>query len=206
MPRNDGTVELGIRDLRAAAGDHIAYFWETPEEFAEAVRFLERGLVEQDHAVVFGHAEANGRVLEVLEERGWSPARLRSEGRLSVLGPASTGDRMLERIGETFQEALDRGASMVRLLGNIGWEREDWPSEEDILRFEARVTEAASSFPSVVMCMYDVRALSGEIVLHGAFGTHPLTIHRNLVRENPMCEDVDRFLERLEARGEPSSG
>lgn len=200
MPTSERTIDLGLRDLRGAPGDHIAYFWETPAEFEAAAGFLAFGIANGDHAVVFGHDDANAQVLDVLERRGVDHRRLQSEGHLSVLGPEATGDDMLARIGETFQAALDGGATMIRLLGNIGWGRERWPDEVDILRFEAKVTGAAAGFPCIIVCMYDINSLSGSVVLNGALGTHPLTIHQNLIRENPMCVHLDEYLERLEAR------
>lgn len=200
MSVRDSSIDLGIRDRRVEIGDHIAYFWERDEEFAEAVQFLEKGAERDEHLVVFGHEEANERVLEVLAEKGHAPRELRDRGLLSVLGPESSGDRILGRIGETFQKALDSGAELIRLLGNIGWGRETWPDQRDLLRFEAQVTSAASEFPCVVVCMYDIDSLSGSVVFHGALRTHPLTIHRNVVRENPMCEGVEEYLAQLEAR------
>lgn len=200
MPTPERTIELGIQDLRAAPGDHVAYFWETRDEFDSATGFLAYGVANDDHVVVFGHDEANEQVLEVLERRGVDWRKLQSQGKLSVLGPESTGDEMLSGIGASFQQALDRGATMIRLLGNIGWGREKWPDELDILRFEAKVTGAAELFPCIIVCMYDINSLSSSIVLNGALGTHPLTIYQNLIRENPMCVHVDEYLERLEAR------
>lgn len=195
------SVQLGIGDHSVDLGSHVAYFWETSDEFDAAIAFLARGLRGGDHLVVFGHEDANARVCEGLGAAGLDCEALQEESRLSVIGPDQTGDEMLHRIGETFQAALDAGAPMVRLLGNIGWGRTGWPDDRDLLRFEARVTEAAASFPCVVVCMYDVASLRGSVVFHGAFCTHPLTIYRgNLVRENPMCVGVDEFLERLEDR------
>ena len=66
----DGGNPLGPRDELVAAGDHIAYFWETPKDFREGVGFLDVGLERGDFCVIFGHADANGRVREVLAERG----------------------------------------------------------------------------------------------------------------------------------------
>ena len=54
-----GNIELGLRDERVNLGDHIAYFWEKPSEFEEAVEFLCAGQARGDHLVVFGHGEAN---------------------------------------------------------------------------------------------------------------------------------------------------
>ncbi|MGH7475707.1 MAG: MEDS domain-containing protein [Longimicrobiales bacterium] len=200
MPRTEKSVPLGIRDMSAAVGDHIAYFWETPEEFDEAVGFLAAGIIQDEHSVIFGHDDANQSVCKALEAKGFSCDVLEAAGRLSILGPESTGELMLAQIESTFQRAVDAGAGMIRLLGNIGWGRPEWPDEHDILRFEAKVTGAAAMFPCIVICLYDIKLLSGSVLLHGAFGTHPLTIHQNLVRENPMCVGVEEYLEALEAR------
>lgn len=196
IPGTRGSVELGIAGLRVDEGAHIAYLWESEKEFRDAVRFLERGLASGDHLVVFGHEKANARVLEILADAGHEPQKLEAEGRLSVLEAESTGDATLERIGATFQKAREEGASLIRLLGNIGWGRPGWPNDRDLLAFEAKVTGAAAQFPSVVMCAYDL-ALAGSIIVNGAFCTHPWTIHRNLIRENRMYEDVEEFLRRI---------
>lgn len=198
-------VDLGIRELRAPVGSHIAYFWESPEQFRTAVQFLEQGIRRGDHLVVFGHREANDRVLEVLASMGQDPAALKEEGGLSVLGPGRSGEHTLEQLTETFQAALHAGASVIRLLGNIGWGRPDWPDERDMLRFDAKVTEAAANFPCVVVCMYDVESLTGSVVFKGALCTHPLTIYDNLIRENPMCMEVEEFVARIDARDRPGT-
>jgi hypothetical protein len=192
-----GNVELGLRDEQVNLGDHIAYFWEKPSEFEEAVDFLCAGHRRGEHLVVFGHAEANDRVLEVLRTKGIDPDELKKTGKLSVLGGGPTGEGMLGTIGEVFQNAVDNGCGCIRLLGNIGWGRPDWPNDLDILEFEAKVTGAAKAFPSVVVCMYDVGSLSGKIMVRGAYETHPLTFNGNLLRENPFYVPVDAYLAKL---------
>ncbi|MCA1832845.1 MAG: MEDS domain-containing protein [Gemmatimonadaceae bacterium] len=201
--RSSGTVELGLRDERVNLGDHIAYFWEKPEEFEEAVQFLITGHRRGEHLVIFGHDEANQKILAILKGKNIDPDTLRSRGQLSVLGGGSTGDGMLNDIGQTFQKAIDAGAGCIRLLGNIGWGRNNWPDDLDILAFEAKVTGAAKLFPSVVVCMYDVGSLSGRVIVHGAYETHPLTFHGNLLRENPFYVGVDEYLARLKGSDEP---
>ncbi len=191
-----GVIDLGINDERVAVSDHIAYFWETDEEFSEAVGFLEVGLRETDHCVVFGHPLANTKVLDDLKAGGFDVTHLEKEGRLTVLGGKPSGGDMLAEIGAAFKTAAAGGAPLIRLLGNIGWGHKDWPQELEILEFEARVTEACKNFPCVVVCMYDVRQLSGRIMVHGAYETHPLTVCGNVLRENPHCLPIETFLAR----------
>jgi len=179
-------------------GDHIAYFWEKDHEFDEAVKFLILGIRQGEHVVVFGHDEANAKVLGILKRNGIDTEHLLTTNRLSVIGGGPSGETMLGGIGEKFQQAVDGGSHCIRLLGNIGWSKPGWPDDLDILAFEAKVTGAARRFPCVVMCMYDVAHLSGTVMVHGAYETHPLTFCGNVLRENPHYVQVERFLSQLE--------
>jgi hypothetical protein len=191
----EGTVPLGIEpELFAQPGYHVAYLWESESEFERGVRFLEVGLDEGDACVVFGHDEANEKVLGILRSKGVDVDGALARGILVVMGGESTGEATLGNIGQQFAALLEQGAKLIRLLGNIGWGRSDWPTETDILAFESQVTGAISELPCVVVCMYDVRSLSGQIVVHGAYETHPLTFCRNVLRENPHYVPIDDFL------------
>lgn len=195
-------VRIGLRDEQVEIGSHVAYFWETDAEFQDAVRFLTEGLASNDFCVIFGHDEANARVCEVLEESGFRCEELTAANRMCILSGRKDADAMLGSIGEAFQRAVADGAGLIRLLGNIGWGRDSWPSEREIMEFEGKVTAAAKAFPCVVVCMYDVRALPGRVIVHGAFETHPLTICGNMMRENPHYLTFDEFLKRLDALDE----
>lgn len=191
------TVDLGIAGERVAVSDHVAYFWETQEEFAEAVGFLESGLRGKDSCVLFGHRSANEKILSILKSHGYDVDNLLRSGRITLLGGKTSGGDMLADIAAAFQAALDRGAPLVRLLGNIGWGHKDWPKESVTLEFEAQVTQACKNFPCVVVCMYDVAQLSGRIVVHGAYQTHPVTMCGNVLRENPHFVPIDTYVGRL---------
>lgn len=191
---------LGLDNDHVHLSDHVAYLWETDREFRGAVGFLEVGLRGSDHCVIFGYEDANERVLEVLRGHCFDDTRLQADGRLSVLTADATGDATLNKIGKTFQAAVERGAPLIRLLGNIGWNRANWPEVTDLLAFEAKVTTAARGFPCVVICMYDVRVLSAHVLLHGGMETHPVTIRRNVIRVNPHFVEMDVFLKEFESR------
>jgi len=195
--RRTGTIPLGLRDEGVNLGDHIAYFWESERQFEEAVGFLLLGIRNGDHVVVFGHDDANRKVVDVLRKRGIDTDHLQTSERLTVITGGPSGDRMLGNIGETFGRAVEAGCGCIRLLGNIGWSKPGWPDDLDILEFEAKVTGAAKQFPCVVMCMYDVASVSGSVMVHGAYETHPLTFCGNVLRENPFYVGVDEFLDRL---------
>ncbi|MCI0402819.1 MAG: MEDS domain-containing protein [Acidobacteria bacterium] len=195
-----GEVRLGIGDAVARRGDHIAYFRETERDFEVGVGFLEVGLRSGDACFVFGHEQANSRILEVLRASGCEVERLIRARRLYVLDGSPSGQTMLANISVAFQAAMAAGAGTLRLLGNLGWGKPGWPADDGMLDFEARVTEAARQFPCVVVCMYDVHSVSGRVLLKGGFETHPHTLNNLKVRENHHYVPADRFLADLERR------
>src|ERR1700687_427647 len=132
------TIELGINEECVALSDHIAYFWETDEQFKDAIGFLEIGLRGKDSCVLFGHQDANDKVLAVLESRGFDLKQLGRQGRIRMLGGKTSGQDMLCEIAESFKQAMTAGAPLIRLLGNIGWGHPDWPGESDTFEFGGR--------------------------------------------------------------------
>ena len=196
--KTESQVSLGICDAHASHGDHIAYFWESEQDFERGVRVLEEGLRDGDAGFVFGYQEANEKVLGILKKHGFEIGRLIEQRRLFVLGGAPAGDAMLGSIAEAFGKAISAGAKTLRLLGNIGWRRAGWPGDDDILVFEAKVTQAARNFPCLIVCMYDVKSLAGRIVLKGGFETHPLTVSGDTLRENPYHVALEPFLAQLQ--------
>jgi hypothetical protein len=194
MHKVDRNIELGIGAERAALGDHLAFLWETDEEFASGVGFLLQGIEAGDTSVVFGHHEANEQVLAVLRTNGIDVDALLLAGRLVLMQGMEDAGAMLAGIGASFGDSVTKGARVIRLLGNLGWGRAGWPQEHEILAFEARVTEAATLFPCVILCMYDVRNLSGRILVHGAYETHPSVIQRGIRRDNPYHVSTEQFL------------
>ena len=197
-PGKEGEVRLGIGDAVAVRGDHISYFWENERDFEAGVGFLETGLRGGDACFVFGHEQANSRVLDLLRRGGFNVERLIRERRLYVLDGSPSGHTMLANIGAAFQAAMAAGAGTLRLLGNLGWGKPGWPADNAILDFEARVTDAARQFPCVIVCMYDVHSVSGRVLLKGGFETHPQTLHNLHLCENHHYVPTDRFLEELE--------
>ena len=178
-------VNLGIEDESVFAGDHIAYFYESDAEFARAFQFLDIGLKGDDHCIIFGIVEDTDRALNVLQERGWDTDDLIRRGRLSILRPVATCDETLNIVSAHFEQVLASGATFIRFLGNAAVGRDGWPSEEEFYKLEAAVSEASLALPCVAICMFDLRSQPARTIMRAAFEGHPVTMHRNCIRENP---------------------
>ena len=191
------SVPLGIADAFAAPGDHIGYFWEDDQEFDATAGFLAAGVERDEVCVLLGHDAANARVLAGLERRGLPPNDMRRRDRFHTVSGQQPADALLREIEDRVRIAVDDGMPMVRVLGHLGWEHPGWPAEAEILWLEARVTDAVRNLPSVVLCAYDVRGLSGRRLLLGGLECHPLTLRRATLRQNEHYVAAEQFLETL---------
>ena len=131
------SLPLGLGDALVALGDHVAYLWESDQEFEATADFLAAGLARDEIAVLVGHEVANNRVLASLERRGLDPEGLGREDRLHVAPGALSGNAILRHLDDRIKAAVDRGVPAIRILGNVGWGQPGWPSDSDLLAMEA---------------------------------------------------------------------
>ncbi|MGH9579747.1 MAG: MEDS domain-containing protein [Terriglobales bacterium] len=180
-------IPLGVTEDSVPPGSHLIYFWESDAEFERGVRFLDPGLeTGDDHCIVFGHDEAIDKVLRLLRAKGFDPDRLVGEGDVTVLRRRVSAKETLSDIGSVVQAAVLAGARAVRFLGNLGMGRDPLPAgEDDVITLESEVSSLISTFPCVVLCMYDVRTLPGRLILRGGLETHRLVLCTEGLRENP---------------------
>lgn len=151
--------------------------------------------------ILLGHEAANARLLVGLERSGLDPEDLRRRDRLHIVSGQQPADALLDELDDRVRAAVDHGAPMVRVLGNLGWAHAGWPSERALLRLEAQVTNAVRNLPAVVICAYDVRGLPGRTLLLGGLECHPLTLRRTTLRANEHRVPAERFLEALARDG-----
>lgn len=191
------SIPLGVGNLRADIGDHIAYFWETEEEFRRGAGVLLYGLQHGDKCVVFGHDEANQRLLQILHTEGFDVEDLRARDQLSVIRGQQSWKAMLDEITDVFSRAKAEGYSCIRLLGNIGWEMAGWPAHDEIVAFEAHVTNAAKQFPCVIVCMYAINKIPARALYRGGFQRHPRIATPTRVVENFYNVETGELREQL---------
>jgi hypothetical protein len=190
-------IALGITDDEVPLGSHLIHFWRTDDEFERGVRFVELGIADQSqYCVLFGHNEANQRVLEILQTRGYDLAPVLREGRLVILPRESSASETLARIDGAFSDAAAKRATAIRYLGNLGMGQAPLPARgaDEVVELESGATALAVRYPCVIVCMYDVNTVSGRLVLDGGFGTHPLTVCRGALRHNPYYATEDKTI------------
>jgi hypothetical protein len=183
-----GEIALGITNDQVALGSHLIHFWQNEEEFERGVRFLEPGIAnESQYCVLFGHDEANQRVLEILRKMCGDLDRVLREGRLVILRRESSASATLANIEAAFAAAVRKRATVIRYLGNLGMGQAPLPGRgaQEVVELENRVTTLGRRYPCVIVCMYDINTVSGWLVLNAGFGTHSLAVCGHALRQNP---------------------
>ena len=192
-----GEIALGITNDQIALGSHLIHFWQNEEEFERGVRFLEPGIAnESQYCVLFGHDEANQRVLEILRKTCGDLDRVLREGRLVILLRESSALATLANIEAAFANAVRKGATVIRYLGNLGMGQAPLPGRgaHEVVELENGVTTLARRYPCVIVCMYDINTVSGSLVLNAGFGTHPLAVCGHALRQNPYFTSDENAL------------
>jgi len=180
-------IPLGITEDQVELGTHLIHFWRTQEEFECGVRFLELGMAdESQYCVLFGHDEANQRVLSILRSKGHDLDPVIREGRLVILRREFSAAVTLENIEIAFLAAVHKGATAIRYLGNLGMGQAPLPGRgaDEVIDLEKGGTLLALRYPCVILCMYDVNTVSGTLLLNGGFGTHSHAVSRDALRPN----------------------
>lgn len=184
------SIPVGISKDRVPLGSHLIYFWESDDDFERGVRFLYPGLGQEDeHCILFGHDEALQKALGVLNTKGFETDELIRKRALTVLPRRVSAQATLSDINDVVQAAVRAGARAVRFLGNLGMGRAPLPAgEDDVLELESKASALISQLPCVIVCMYDVRTLSGKLIHNGGLRAHQLAVCAEGVRENPYFD------------------
>ena len=165
--RPDPRVPLGLDSELAAPGDHIAYFCASEQDFTAMVGFVAAGAAEGETCILLGHE----RPTSDSTRQSDVPDSMRPpwDGRIGCVSfpECDRPTPCSEKLPNRSKSAVDRGAPLVRILGNLGWGRPDWPADRDLLRLEARLTDAVRKLPVVVICAYDIREVAGPNLLRG---------------------------------------
>jgi excisionase family DNA binding protein len=87
-------------------------------------------------------------------------------------GPGRTVVQGLEFWEQALWQAVANGPRVIRIVGEMVSERDQFASEAEMLDYEVALNQTFKRFPCVVVCQYDVRRFSGNAVL-AALRAHP---------------------------------
>jgi transcriptional repressor of dcmA and dcmR len=164
-------VRLG--GLPVETSRHLAALYESDAgRLRLSLPFLVNGLRSAQPCFLVARGEVLDRYLEALRLEVDVDQAVTS-GMLRVAdGPGSTVEEALEFWEQGCWDALAKGSSVIRVVGEMASAREGFVSEREMLAFEVAVNLTFKRFPVVALCQYDVNAFTGAALM-AALRSHP---------------------------------
>ena len=171
---------------------HVCGFYDSREVRDDmVVAFLRDGLDQGDKCVCFIQHES--ALVQRIAAR--NIAALLASSQLEFCSPEDaylengsfSKDVMIERLEKHVTSALRAGYSFTRLIGDMSWVIRNRVDPQLVIAYEAQVNEFARRFPQAALCLYDLAAFDGSIVVD-VLRTHPKIIMNGIIVENPYFQ------------------
>ena len=128
---------------------------------------------------------------DLLEVTTWNHAHLKGGG--------FDQDRMMTALDEMIRQHAATGRPPMRLVGQMGWVFSSPPGIEQLVAYEASVNEVLNRGKTPTVCVYDVRRLSGSMMMD-LLRAHPLTVMNGVLHENPFYTPAEEMLRDMQQR------
>ena len=193
---------FGLPGVSFVPGDHICAFYRGgPERDEILVPYLREGLHAGDKCICVVDANEPDEVIQALS----AELEMRSclaDHQIDVLrsvdayllGGSFSTERMIEFWDERVGAALaDPAFRLARAVGEMTWSLREMPGVEELVDYEAKLNRFMPRYRQVILCLYDLRRFSAEIVMD-MLRTHPKILVGSTVHENPYFVEPDEFL------------
>jgi hypothetical protein len=100
---------------------------------------------------------------------------------------------------EMIRDNAASGMPPVRLVGQMGWVFSSPPGIEQLVAYEASVNEVLNRGRTPTVCVYDVRRLSGSMMMD-LLRAHPLAVVNGVLHENPFYTPAEEMLRDIQRR------
>lgn len=173
VPSDSARVALGSQMVDVST--HLATLYDSDVARTRLTApFLAEGLRASQPSFLMAHGEDLAGYLDALDEMPDLDLDAAIASGLLTIGaaPGSTAREALDYFEKVFWSAVERHATVIRVVGEMGSVRDSFTSEREMLDFEAMFNMVGKRFPCVAVCQYDVRKFSGQAVL-AALRAHP---------------------------------
>jgi len=178
-----------------------AFVTGTAEERAVIDPFLVEGMRRGEKAVYIvdpahrnehqARLGASAPSPDLLQVTTWNDAHLK--------GGSFDQVRVMGALDQMIRDNATMGRPPMRLVGQMGWMFSSPPGIEQLIGYEAEVNDLLNRGKTPTVCVYDVRRLSGSLVMD-LLRAHPLTVMNGVLHENPFYTPAEEMLRELQQR------
>ena len=159
--------EVLLDQLRIPRGSHLCDLYESDAgRLRLSVPFLAQGVIHGERCYLVAQPEIARQILGGVRSVTAGVDDAIEEGRVIVRHGCRRPLDMLEYFRLQFLECSERGATGIRVLGEMSCFLDQGAELDVMMEFEMRYDHSlARDFPVVSLCLYDVRRFSGVGVL-----------------------------------------
>ena len=190
----DTPTEFGYSAFRFNWGDHICAIFDTRAQQMDVMGpFASAAIRAEQRCVWIGSDNSAKALRQSLQDLGGDLPTLEASSQLLIIsqvdfylqGGVFEPDRTMELLLALLQDNQREGYSTMRVANDVSWLYEDRVDARAWEEFEGRITHEISSLPMVMVCQYDRRQVSGDMIV-AALRTHPAVILGDRFRQNPF--------------------
>jgi hypothetical protein len=190
-------VPLGVGDVSADVGDHIAHFFRGDDQrFSVLGPYVETGLRRGDRCAVIARPAVGTALCEWLRDRGLDVDDARAADRL-LLHPGRDTEADMKALADRIDaEARADEEPFVRWAGDGEWALKRDLTVCEMLRWEALYDKHSPDWRMLALCQFDLTVFESDVMMD-ALRTHPYCVMGDVVVPNPFHEAPDAVRRRL---------
>lgn len=170
---------------------HRVLMYESDDQYlASAVPFLQEGVARSEALLVVTASRQADMLRDVL---GADADRVDFRNSVNWY---TTPTASVERYRAFVAQQFERGATWIRVIGEPVWTGRTQAEMVEWTRYESIVNLSFALAPVTIMCPYDVRAISPQ-VLADARHTHPEVVEWGAVASSGAYREPEEFLVKL---------
>lgn len=176
-------------------GDHVCAFYESESEQLDvATAYVVEGLRRGERCLyVADSLAAIGRFCARLDAAGVDSRDAVERGALLLKTKAQAHltdgffdcERMLRLLDDAVEQALNDGYVGLRTCGDMSWLLDSAPGSNQVIEYEALLSQFFQNVRAVGMCQYDRRRIPPPLLEH-ALATHQIAVVARQPKPNPF--------------------
>jgi hypothetical protein len=191
QPPSADAVPLGIGDVTATVGDHIAHFFRgSDQRFSVLGPYLETGLRRGDRCVFISRPADGEALCDWLADRDVDVEAARAADRLILHPGKDTEHDMKQLVDRIDEEARADEEPFVRWSGDGAWALDRDLTVCEMLRWEALYDKHTPDWRMLALCQFDLTVFDSDVMMD-VLRTHPYCVMGDVVVPNPFHESPE---------------
>lgn len=199
MTETKQKISTGFRKDHIPIGSHIAFIASDDEIILNTItEYFKKGVEENENGIFFVDTKSPEIFSEEFTKRGLNSSSQQSliikkaEEAYYPHGKFSA-DEMRDRIREAVHHSISQGFKSVRAAGEMSWALRILNDSNELMVYEASLTEFFKKLPVRGICIYDTNKFNGSTIFD-VLKTHPFIIINDRIHKNPYFTPASDFL------------